>query len=112
MTKPYQDDISANQVAFVQTPQYFRDSCIQLQLGDPLGHRNATFYDAIQTGQDGYECASFAGTNALFRREALDSVGGIQYGSLTEDAFTGLMLTKLGRLEMVVSDIYIYIYSH
>lgn len=91
----YSDDVVDNTVAFVQTPQYFRD-CIQLQIGDPLGHRNATFYDAIQTGQDGYNCASFAGTNALFRREALDSIGGIQYGSLTEDCYTGQKLCQLG----------------
>ncbi|CCI49536.1 unnamed protein product [Albugo candida] len=91
----YSDDVRDNAVAFVQTPQYFRD-CIQLQIGDPLGHRNATFYDAIQTGQDGYYCASFAGTNALFRRDALDSIAGIQYGSLTEDCYTGQMLCALG----------------
>jgi len=91
----YSDDVRDNAVAFVQTPQFFRD-CIQLQMGDPLGHRNATFYDAIQTGQDGYECASFAGTNAIFRREALDSIGGIQYGSLTEDCYTGQVLCSMG----------------
>ncbi|KDO28351.1 hypothetical protein SPRG_06590 [Saprolegnia parasitica CBS 223.65] len=91
----YSDAVGSNHVAFVQTPQYFRD-CVQFQIGDPLGHRNATFYDAIQTGQDGYECASFAGTNAIFRREALDSIGGIQYGSLTEDCYTGMQLCGLG----------------
>ncbi|KAH7488064.1 hypothetical protein PRIC1_007825 [Phytophthora ramorum] len=91
----YSDDVRNNAVAFVQTPQYFRD-CIQLQIGDPMGHRNATFYDAIQTGQDGYDCASFAGTNAMFRREALDSIGGIQYGSLTEDCYTGQVLCAMG----------------
>jgi cellulose synthase (UDP-forming) len=91
----YSDDVRDNAVAFVQTPQYFRD-CVQLQIGDPLGHRNSTFYDAIQTGQDGYDCASFAGTNALIRREALDSISGIQYGSLTEDCYTGQKLCSMG----------------
>ncbi|KAG9403495.1 hypothetical protein AC1031_006136 [Aphanomyces cochlioides] len=94
-SSPYSDAVQDNHVAFVQTPQYFRD-CVQIQIGDPLGHRNATFYDAIQTGQDGYECASFAGTNAIFRREALDSIGGIQYGSLTEDCYTGQQLCAMG----------------
>ncbi|KAF1335882.1 Cellulose synthase 1, partial [Globisporangium splendens] len=91
----YSDDVRDNAVAFVQTPQYFRD-CAQLQIGDPLGHRNSTFYDAIQTGQDGYDCAAFAGTNALIRREALDSISGIQYGSLTEDCYTGQKLCSMG----------------
>lgn len=91
----YSDHVSNNAVGFVQTPQYFNDELLQ-ELGDPLGHRNATFYDAIQTGQDGYDCASFAGTNAMFRRQALDSVAGIQYGSLTEDAYTGQMINAKG----------------
>ena len=91
----YTDDIEFNQVGYVQTPQYFED-CLQLQLGDPCGHRNATFFDAAQIGMDGYEMASFAGTNAMFRRQALDSVNGIQYGSLTEDAFTGKMMVDRG----------------
>lgn len=91
----YSDDVSVNQVGYVQTPQYFED-CLQLRLGDPCGHRNSTFFDAAQTGMDGYACASFAGTNAIFRREALDSVCGIQYGSLTEDAFTGTMMIDKG----------------
>ncbi|TYZ59314.1 hypothetical protein PybrP1_001193 [[Pythium] brassicae (nom. inval.)] len=91
----YSDDVRDNAVAFVQTPQYFRD-CAQLQIGDPLGHRNATFYDAIQTGQDGYDCATFAGTNALIRREALDSISGIHYGSLMENNYTGQKLCSMG----------------
>ncbi|TMW66900.1 hypothetical protein Poli38472_012016 [Pythium oligandrum] len=91
----YSDHVSVNQVGYVQTPQYFED-CLQLRLGDPCGHRNSTFFDSAQTGMDGYECASFAGTNAIFRREALDSVCGIQYGSLTEDAFTGKMMIDKG----------------
>jgi cellulose synthase (UDP-forming) len=91
----YSDDVRDNAVAFVQTPQYFRD-CVQLQIGDPLGHRNATFYDAIQTGQDGYDCATFAGTNALIRREALDSISGIHYGSLMENNYTGQKLCSMG----------------
>ncbi|RHY57953.1 hypothetical protein DYB34_000226 [Aphanomyces astaci] len=80
---------------YVQTPQYFED-CLQLRLGDPCGHRNSTFFDSAQTGMDGYECASFAGTNAIFRRSALDSVCGIAYGSLTEDAFTGKLMIDKG----------------
>ncbi|CAK4094892.1 unnamed protein product [Aphanomyces euteiches] len=91
----YTDHVSKNQVGYVQTPQYFED-CLQLRLGDPCGHRNATFFDSAQTGMDGYECASFAGTNAIFRRSALDSVCGIAYGSLTEDAFTGKLMIDKG----------------
>ncbi|KAE9176023.1 hypothetical protein PF004_g26215 [Phytophthora fragariae] len=37
------------------------------------------------------DTVNYTQTNAIFRREALDSVCGIQYGSLTEDAYTGKM---------------------
>jgi len=79
---------------YAQTPQYF-EHCYELKvLGDPCGHRNAVFFDAVQCGLDGYGSAFFAGTNAIFRRAALDSIGGIRYGTLTEDAFTGRCLNQ------------------
>ncbi|CAI5713102.1 unnamed protein product [Hyaloperonospora brassicae] len=33
-------------------------------------------------GRDGFDPASFAGTNAVFCRQAFDSIGGFQYGML------------------------------
>ena len=36
------------------------------------------------------------GTNAIFRREALDTVYGITYGTLTEDSVTGYRIHSLG----------------
>lgn len=93
---PYTDDLTVSWLGWVQTPQYF-EHCYELKvLGDPCGHRNAVFFDAVQCGLDGYGSAFFAGTNAIFRRAALDSIGGIRYGTLTEDAFTGRCLNKKG----------------
>lgn len=94
--RQYSDDISWNQVSYVQTPQYFED-CEQLSvMGDPCGHKNTIFFDAVQCGRDGFDSAAFAGTNAVFRRQAFDSIGGIQYGTQTEDAFTGNILHTAG----------------
>mmetsp|Transcript_3694 Transcript_3694/g.7715 ORF Transcript_3694/g.7715 Transcript_3694/m.7715 type:complete len:575 (-) Transcript_3694:241-1965(-) len=93
---PYSDDLTTSWLGWVQTPQYF-EHCYELKvLGDPCGHRNAVFFDAVQCGLDGYGSAFFAGTNAIFRRAALDSIGGIRYGTLTEDAFTGRCLNQKG----------------
>lgn len=92
----YDDSFDASWLGWVQTPQYF-EHCYELKvLGDPCGHRNAVFFDAVQCGLDGYGSAFFAGTNAIFRRAALDSIGGIKYGTLTEDAFTGMNLNAMG----------------
>lgn len=94
--RQYSDDISWNQVAYVQTPQYFEESRQLVELGDPCGHKNTIFFDAVQCGRDGFESAAFAGTNAVFRRQAFDSIGGIQYGTQTEDAYTGNVLHTTG----------------
>jgi len=92
----YSDDIAWNQVAYVQTPQYFEDSPQLVQMGDPCGHKNTIFFDAVQCGRDGFDSAAFAGTNAVFRRQAFDHIGGIQYGTQTEDAYTGNVLHTSG----------------
>jgi cellulose synthase (UDP-forming) len=94
--RQYSDDISWNQVAYVQTPQYFEDTPQLTVMGDPCGHKNTIFFDAVQCGRDGFDSAAFAGTNAVFRRQAFDSIGGIQYGTQTEDAFTGNVLHTAG----------------
>lgn len=94
--RQYSDDISWNQVSYVQTPQYFEDTPQLSVMGDPCGHKNTIFFDAVQCGRDGFESAAFAGTNAVFRRQAFDSIGGIQYGTQTEDAFTGNVLHTSG----------------
>uniref|UniRef100_A0A7S2RUS2 Glycosyltransferase 2-like domain-containing protein n=1 Tax=Rhizochromulina marina TaxID=1034831 RepID=A0A7S2RUS2_9STRA len=93
---PYSDSLETTYLGWVQTPQYFED-CYKIKvLGDPCGHRNAVFFDAVQCGLDGYGSALFAGTNAIFRRAAFDSIGGIKYGTLTEDSFTGFTLNQAG----------------
>ncbi|RHY36772.1 hypothetical protein DYB25_000675 [Aphanomyces astaci] len=94
--RQYSDDISWNQVAYVQTPQYFEDTPQLTEMGDPCGHKNTIFFDAVQCGRDGFDSAAFAGTNAVFRRQAFDSIGGIQYGTQTEDAYTGNILHTAG----------------
>jgi cellulose synthase (UDP-forming) len=58
-------------VAFVQTPQYFYN----LPPGDPFGSDAPLFYGPIQTGKDGWNAATFCGSNAILRREALLQLG-------------------------------------
>jgi cellulose synthase (UDP-forming) len=86
---PYTDDPDVNQVAYVQTPQYFKPNWLMTERGDPLSHSNAAFFDSGLLGMDGYDSVMFVGTNCVWRREALDSVGGVQYGTVSEDFWTG-----------------------
>lgn len=63
--------MSNPKVAFVQTPQYFYN----LPPGDPFGSDAPLFYGPIQTGKDGWNAATFCGSNAILRREALLQLG-------------------------------------
>lgn len=66
---------SDEQVALVQTPQYF----VNVPESDPLGSQAPLFYGPIQQGKDGWNSAFFCGSNALIRREALMQLGIARY---------------------------------
>ena len=66
---------SDEQVALVQTPQYFTN----VDDADPLGSQAPLFYGPIQQGKDGWNAAFFCGSNAVLRREALMQTGIIGY---------------------------------
>ncbi len=71
-TLGYFDD---EQMALVQTPQYFVNVTDQ----DPLGSQAPLFYGPIQQGKDGWNAAFFCGSNAVIRREALMQLGVSRY---------------------------------
>ncbi|HEY1135601.1 MAG TPA: glycosyltransferase family 2 protein, partial [Nocardioides sp.] len=64
-----------DEVALVQTPQYF----VNVPSSDPLGSQAPLFYGPIQQGKDGWNAAFFCGSNAVIRREALIQVGIARY---------------------------------
>lgn len=77
--------------AFVQCPQ----SYYNVPKGDPLGHMCTFFYDTIMTNRDTRNSAPSVGTGVIFRRRALEEIGGISTGTLTEDFDTSLKLQRL-----------------
>jgi len=82
-------------LAFVQTPQYYAN-------GDEPGVPGAAwaqqtlFFGAIARGKDGLGATFCCGTNVVFRRAALDAVGGFPTNSVTEDFELSLTLHELG----------------
>jgi len=82
-------------LAFVQTPQYYAD-------GDQPGVPGAAwaqqtlFFGAIARGKDGLGATFCCGTNVVFRRAALDEVGGFPTHSITEDFELSLDLHERG----------------
>jgi len=88
------------QVAFVQTPQDFYNL-------DSYQHRHdqqrrlvwteqSLFFRVIQRGKDYWNAAFFCGSCAVLRRRALDEVGGIATGTVTEDLETSIRLHRKG----------------
>jgi len=92
----YDDSPNVNRLGWVQTPQYFKPSFLMEHRGDPLSHSLRMIFEAQLPAMDGYDSCSFVGTNCVWRRSALDSVGGLQYGTVSEDTWTALNAFALG----------------
>jgi len=81
-------------VAFVQTPQTYGNLHNVISRG--AGYMQSVFYRFIQPGRNRFNAAFCVGTNVIFRREAVDQVGGIYTDSKSEDVWTSLMLHEAG----------------
>jgi cellulose synthase (UDP-forming) len=82
-------------LAFVQTPQYYAN-------GDQPGVPGAAwaqqtlFFGAIARGKDGLGATFCCGTNVVFRRSALEAIGGFPTNSVTEDFELSVTLHERG----------------
>ncbi|MFP7760057.1 glycosyltransferase [Marisediminicola sp. LYQ134] len=81
-------------VAFVQTPQTYGNLHNVISKG--AGYMQAMFYRFIQPGRNRFNAAFCVGTNVIFRRTAIDEVGGMYTDSKSEDVWTSLMLHERG----------------
>lgn len=78
---------------FVQSPQEF----CNIRGIDFLGQNYNFFYKVVLRAYGGYELGvPCCGTNVLFDRYHLSTIGGMQYGSITEDFKTSLALHAHG----------------
>lgn len=81
-------------VAFVQTPQTYGNLINLVTRG--AGYMQAVFYKFVQPGRNRFNAAFCVGTNVIFRRAAIDEIGGIYTDSKSEDVWTSLMLHERG----------------
>ena len=92
------------EVAFVQTPQYYANAA-----GNPICTAAAAqqnlFFGPISRGKDGLGAMMCCGTNVVFRRAALDQVGGFPETSLTEDFLLSVRLQERGWKTVYVSEV-------
>ena len=85
---------ASDDVAFVQTPQVYGNLNSVISKG--AGYMQSVFYKFIQPGRNRFNAAFSVGTNVIYRRAAVDSIGGIYSDSKSEDVWTSLMLHEKG----------------
>ncbi|MBW3609253.1 MAG: glycosyltransferase [Actinobacteria bacterium] len=82
-------------VAFVQTPQFYANWDLH-PVARGAFEQQAIFYGPICRGKQGVGAAFCCGTNVLFRRRALEQVGGFNEDSIVEDFVTSMRLHRRG----------------
>jgi cellulose synthase (UDP-forming) len=96
--------LADERVAFVQTPQYYANA----SSGDvpaAAWSQQALFFGPIARGKDGHDAMFCCGTNVIFRRAALASVGGFPQGSITEDFELSIALHEQGWRSRYVAEV-------
>jgi cellulose synthase (UDP-forming) len=86
-TLPYLDDPA---VGVVQTPQFFRVSPMQTWVERAASATLEVFYRAVQVSRNRFGSALCVGSNAVYRRAALEPSGGFTEIPYAEDSHTGL----------------------
>lgn len=91
-TLPYFDD---EQVAFVQTPQYYANAD-EGGVAAASSSQQELFFGIIAVGRDAHGAMFCCGTNMVLRRSALEATGGFPTDSLTEDFELSVRLHEAG----------------
>ncbi|MFF2632488.1 glycosyltransferase [Microbacterium sp. NPDC058021] len=89
-------------VAFVQTPQVYGNLDTVVARG--AAYMQTVFYRFIQPGRNRFNAAFCVGTNVVFRRRAIDEIGGIYTDSKSEDVWTALLLHERGWRSVFLPD--------
>ncbi|CAM6036852.1 unnamed protein product [Sphagnum compactum] len=93
--------VKSPNVAFTQIPQSFYN----IPPGDPLSDSGLFFYEKMLVRRDAIDTANCVGTGAVFRRKHLDSIGGFQSHSITEDTNTSFILLSKGYTSVYIHEV-------
>jgi cellulose synthase (UDP-forming) len=81
-------------LAFVQTPQFYDNH--DTFVSTAANFMQNVFYSLIQSGKNRFNSAFCVGTNVVFRRTSIMSIGGMYEKSKSEDIWTSLRLHERG----------------
>ncbi len=86
-------------LAFVQAPQaFYNEDPFQYNLfsGTRLPNEQDYFMRVLQGAKARFNAVMYVGSNTVFRRSAIDAIGGFATGVITEDMATGMLLHSAG----------------
>ncbi|OFI48019.1 glycosyltransferase [Floricoccus penangensis] len=87
------------EVGFIQSPQtFFNNDPYQFNLFSEglIANDQDFFMQSIEAQKDAYNATMYVGSNAVFRRKALEDIGGFSTGVITEDMATGMLVQAKG----------------
>lgn len=90
-TLPFFED---PKLAFVQTPQYYSNQTNFVS--SAASFMQHVFYSLIQAGKNKFNASFCVGTNVVFRRSAIEDIGGVYQKSKSEDIWTSIFLHEKG----------------
>lgn len=95
-----EDEIDKDfKIGFIQTPQsFYNPDLFQYYFYSEtrIPNEQDFFFREVNVGRNRANAAIYAGSNTLISREALEKVGGIAIGTITEDFETGIKIQMEG----------------
>jgi cellulose synthase/poly-beta-1,6-N-acetylglucosamine synthase-like glycosyltransferase len=83
------EHMADDKTAIVQSPQYFRVTDDQTWVEQGAGATQELFYRVVQVNRNRWGASICVGSNAVYRRAALEEVGGTAEIGFSEDVHTG-----------------------
>lgn len=101
-------EASDEKIGFIQVPQSFYNADLfqyNLFVENKMPNEQDYFFRKVNVGRNRSNTPIYAGSNTLISREALEEVGGIVTGCITEDMATGIEIQKAGYTCYSVDDV-------
>ncbi len=95
-------------VAVVQTPQFFfNPDPVQMNLGSPVNwaEEQRFFFDSMQASKDAWDMSFCCGSSCVFRRAAIEAIGGVPIGAVIEDIHLSYVLMAHGWVTRYLNEI-------
>ncbi|SCJ40761.1 Cellulose synthase catalytic subunit [UDP-forming] [uncultured Clostridium sp.] len=104
-----EDEFDENyKIGFIQTPQsFYNPDLFQFNLysENNIPNEQDYFFKEINVGRNRSNSPIYAGSNTVISREALEAVGGITTGNITEDFATGIKIQSKGYTCFAISKV-------